>query len=925
MTDERRDPSDARRPGATSPGPSLRNILRGLHHRRVHPDNILTAKCGPHGWGGKSEVYKATLVREPDKYNSWQQSKIQVAVKKLRFDDEVDQDRTSKAFVRELRVLDGLNHPNVAKLVGFVEDLERGIAWLVSSWEPNGNVRQFLMSAKCAIPGRISLIRDTLEGLLYLHTREPPICHGDLKSLNILVTASYNAVITDFGSARVIKRQSGNDIHPSLLSLQTTNDHTSAANNVPKLAPIIPESDLTLTNAEFSFRWAAPEVLLGDRPNLPSDIWAAAWTCWEILTDQLPFSNTNSEGVITMHIIEGKVPSSIQGEQIQMSQIQGLFRLMTDCWASNPRDRPSAEECLAEVRRLPSSIPSSPTRLGSKIRFTSLSCPPAQMRYSTSEFKRMKSIHRNALEVARSTENGVAAADTLFALGRAYQARGKYQLAEEAYIHAQVYYASGGNPRGRARAFEELGSVYRAQCLYGDAEGSYLRAKTIYTCLKDDLGRASTLCGLGDIYRARCRYKQAEEFYQEARGIHARSGEDRGRANALLGLGEVYSAQSRYRKAEETFLQARDMCSDLGDDLGRANALSGLGDVYRAQLKYDEAEDAYGAAYTFHTKAKDIPGIANALLGRGEVYLARTKYNEAEVMFTQAQAIYEYVGNDIDKVNALLGLGDVYRAQRKYDEAEKLFNQALNLSARTDNDLARANALRGLGDIHLAQTNYDQAEDSFSLARDLYDRIGNDGGSADALLGLGHAYRAQTKWDMAEESFAHAQYIYAHIRNDIGRANALSGIGDVYHALREYGDAERSYRQAYNLYAGLADDSGKANALLGLGEACVAQVKYDDAEMAFTRAQKIYTRIGNGPGRANVVRALELLRRDRSKSEGGGETPTAGSKHVRHPSKDEGMTSRRATRCRPRTAQVLRHPNRCCPFSQPDLTGSRGC
>ncbi|KIO17100.1 hypothetical protein M407DRAFT_85297, partial [Tulasnella calospora MUT 4182] len=41
-------------------------------------------------------------------------------------------------------------------------------------------------------------------GLEYLHSRKPPICHGDLKSLNILVSSSYRAIITDFGSARVL-------------------------------------------------------------------------------------------------------------------------------------------------------------------------------------------------------------------------------------------------------------------------------------------------------------------------------------------------------------------------------------------------------------------------------------------------------------------------------------------------------------------------------------------------------------------------------------------------------------------------------------------------------------------------------------------------------------------------------------------------
>ncbi|KAG8909877.1 hypothetical protein FRC00_009277, partial [Tulasnella sp. 408] len=234
MADERPNPSEVKGHGTTS---SLRE---------------------PHAKGGKSEVYKATLVREPDKYNKWQESKIPVAVKKLRFDDDVDQDKAAKAFVRELGVLDGLNHPNVAKLLGFVEDLDRNIAWLVSTWEPNGNVREFLLSAKCTIPERISLvsdhqseevppeftlpfgfqIRDTLEGLVYLHTREPPICHGDLKSFNILVNATYNAVITDFGSARFIKRESEDGLlPPSTLTLQTTNDTIPVTDNAPELVP----------------------------------------------------------------------------------------------------------------------------------------------------------------------------------------------------------------------------------------------------------------------------------------------------------------------------------------------------------------------------------------------------------------------------------------------------------------------------------------------------------------------------------------------------------------------------------------------------------------------------------------------------------------------------------------------------------------
>lgn len=69
----------------------------------------------------------------------------------------------------------------------------------------NGNVREFLRSSDCDIPERISLvsplnrvrlmfsenllvidqIQDVIEGVTYLHTRQPPICHGDLKSVGL--------------------------------------------------------------------------------------------------------------------------------------------------------------------------------------------------------------------------------------------------------------------------------------------------------------------------------------------------------------------------------------------------------------------------------------------------------------------------------------------------------------------------------------------------------------------------------------------------------------------------------------------------------------------------------------------------------------------------------------------------------------------
>ncbi|KIO22414.1 hypothetical protein M407DRAFT_28062, partial [Tulasnella calospora MUT 4182] len=124
------------------------------------------------------------------------------AVKKIKIERDTDLERALGLALRELEFLVELSHPNIAKLEGFVEDLSAHKVWLVFPWEDHGNLRDFLASGEWEIPERISLIHHVTLGLEYLHSREPPIYHGDLKSLNILVDSEYHALITDFGSAR---------------------------------------------------------------------------------------------------------------------------------------------------------------------------------------------------------------------------------------------------------------------------------------------------------------------------------------------------------------------------------------------------------------------------------------------------------------------------------------------------------------------------------------------------------------------------------------------------------------------------------------------------------------------------------------------------------------------------------------------------
>lgn len=111
--------------------------------------------------------------------------------------------RCIQLLAHEVSLLNELSHENIVKVIGFVEDAKDGIAWMILPWEKNGNLREFIASAEWEFPERLALvcrfpailcispslttlqIHDVANGVDYLHSRESPICHGDLKSVSL--------------------------------------------------------------------------------------------------------------------------------------------------------------------------------------------------------------------------------------------------------------------------------------------------------------------------------------------------------------------------------------------------------------------------------------------------------------------------------------------------------------------------------------------------------------------------------------------------------------------------------------------------------------------------------------------------------------------------------------------------------------------
>ncbi|KIO22518.1 hypothetical protein M407DRAFT_245156 [Tulasnella calospora MUT 4182] len=111
-----------------------------------------------------------------------------------------------RAFTKEVLVWSQLKaHPGIAEFLGFYANFKRGEAWLLSPWEPSGNISEFVRTHDLEVPGKLSVVYDTIDVLAFLHQLDPPVCHGDIKSANVLVSTNFRARLCDVGLARLHK------------------------------------------------------------------------------------------------------------------------------------------------------------------------------------------------------------------------------------------------------------------------------------------------------------------------------------------------------------------------------------------------------------------------------------------------------------------------------------------------------------------------------------------------------------------------------------------------------------------------------------------------------------------------------------------------------------------------------------------------
>lgn len=109
-------------------------------------------------------------------------------------------------FKSEIGVLSKLEHLNLVKLYGYLEQIDERI--VVVEYVGNGTLREHLDCTRgngLELGERLDIAIDVAHGITYLHTySDPPIIHRDIKASNILLTEKLRAKVTDFGFARML-------------------------------------------------------------------------------------------------------------------------------------------------------------------------------------------------------------------------------------------------------------------------------------------------------------------------------------------------------------------------------------------------------------------------------------------------------------------------------------------------------------------------------------------------------------------------------------------------------------------------------------------------------------------------------------------------------------------------------------------------
>jgi serine/threonine protein kinase len=253
------------------------------------------------GAGGMGKVYKVRNTISD-----------RVEAMKILLPDLAGQKDLADRFLREIKVLASLHHPNIAALrTALTLDNQ-----LVMIMEFVDGVTLSSRLHQGAIPPALAVkyIDQVLDALSYAHKQN--IIHRDIKPANMMLTPDGTVKLMDFGIARSASDRS-----------------------------------LTMTGTTLgSLNYMPPEQVKGEPADNRSDLYSLGVSLYEMVTDQLPFTADSNYAMMAAHLQEVPKPPIVLRPGIP----QALNQIIVMALAKDPGQRfQSADAFRGALKSVP--------------------------------------------------------------------------------------------------------------------------------------------------------------------------------------------------------------------------------------------------------------------------------------------------------------------------------------------------------------------------------------------------------------------------------------------------------------------------------------------------------------------------------------------------------------------------------------------
>jgi WNK lysine deficient protein kinase len=226
-------------------------------------------------------------------------------------------------FVHEAQALFALKHPNIIEFKGISVTSNarfgRFPKYIVLELASFGDLMRYLtlQLEKVTAHFLLSICRDTLKALSYLHSLSPPILHRDIKPVNLLVCASTSVgpIIVKLGDFELSREW----------------------------------CESTMTASVGALRYMAPEVADGSRYGTSVDVYSFAMSILDIVCQffQLEDELGKPRSLRSMDHWQSSIVAL--GTALLDLDAPELARLLKTCVSNDPIKRPTAAEALASV------------------------------------------------------------------------------------------------------------------------------------------------------------------------------------------------------------------------------------------------------------------------------------------------------------------------------------------------------------------------------------------------------------------------------------------------------------------------------------------------------------------------------------------------------------------------------------------------